>query len=398
MPEGDTIFRLARKLRTALAGKTVREARTSVPGLDATTLEGRTVVDVESRGKSLLLRLDDGRAVHAHMRMTGSWRLFAVGTAETRALAPSAHPRGVKLLLVLDDVVAACVAAPVVELLTPWQQRHHRATVELGPDLLGATFDPDEARARLRARAELEIGEALAIQSVVAGIGNVYKSELLFIERVDPFARVGELDDATLAALLSRARTLLRRNVGRGPRRTRSGEGPLLWVYERSGAHCLVCGTPIRMRRQGAAARSTYFCPACQRVDRTPDRSGTLTRVFVYGTLLQGERNHRVLAGSPLLGHARTRPAYVLVDLGRYPAMAEGGTDTVVGEVYEVDAEVLGALDALEGHPGFYRRVPIALDEDRAGYGGVVGYVLPPDEAGRHPRIASGDWRAHRSA
>lgn len=264
MPEGDTIYRAARELAAALEGKEIRGARAAVPGLDAERLAGRTVARVESRGKSLLVHLDDGSAIHTHMRMEGVWRVHAPPESPALARQASASPRGARLVLDVGDAVAVCYAAPVVELLSAWKLRHHAPLARLGPDLLGPAFDAGRARANLRARGELEIGEALLAQSALAGIGNVYKSEVLFVERVSPFARVSELDDATLDRLVARARRLLAQNVGRGPRRTRSGEGPRVWVYGRSGERCLVCGGFVSLRRQGALARSTYFCAACQ--------------------------------------------------------------------------------------------------------------------------------------
>lgn len=123
--------------------------------------------------------------------------------------------------------------------------------------------------------------------------------------------------------------------------------------------------------------------------------SARAARVFVYGTLLRGERNHPLLAGCALAGPARTAPRYTLLDLGSYPGLVEGGTDSVAGEVYEVDAAGLAALDELEGHPAFYRR---ALVELASGATGVEAYLLPPGDAARYPRIAGGDWRAHRQA
>jgi endonuclease-8 len=138
----------------------------------------------------------------------------------------------------------------------------------LGPDLLSPDYDQAEAVRRLREHPETTIAEALMLQSVVAGIGNVYKAETLFLEKVSPFVPVSSLDDATLERLLKRARELMRRNTRPGPRRTTFGTfaGQNYFVYERSGQHCLKCDTKIQMRRQGNLQRSTYFCPECQGV------------------------------------------------------------------------------------------------------------------------------------
>jgi endonuclease-8 len=166
------------------------------------------------------------------------------------------------------DVVAVCSLAPVVELLSATQAAAHPALSRLGPDLLGAAFDADAARRRLRARGDAEIATALLDQTALAGIGNVYKSEVLFLCGVSPFVRVRLLEDATLDRIVARARELLRRNIGpSGPRRVPGLAPGRLWVYRRSGQPCLRCGTAVQRAVQGEQARSTYFCPTCQRVD-----------------------------------------------------------------------------------------------------------------------------------
>ncbi len=115
-------------------------------------------------------------------------------------------------------------------------------------------------------------------------------------------------------------------------------------------------------------------------------------RVFVYGTLLRGEPNHHLLADAELLGEARTEPVFDLVSLGAFPAMIAGGETAVAGEIYEVDPPTLDTLDRLEGHPRFYRRRSVRLDDG----GEVLAYLLTPDQARGRPRIDSGDWRRER--
>ena len=164
------------------------------------------------------------------------------------------------------DVVAVCSLAPVVELLSSSQAATHPALSRLGPDLLKPDFDPAAARRRLRQRGELPIGVALLDQTALAGIGNVYKSEVLFLCGVSPFARVRDLDDVTIDRLVTKGGELLRRNLGPGLRRTTSDLSPVrLWVYRRSREPCRKCGTAIERVVQGDEGRSTYFCPACQR-------------------------------------------------------------------------------------------------------------------------------------
>jgi endonuclease VIII len=192
------------------------------------------------------------------MRMTGSWHLYRPGERWQRP------ERQARVVLETSRFVAVCFAAPVVELLGKGEERRHPSLSRLGPDLLSAGFDPAEARRRLRALGDLPIGEALLAQSAVAGIGNVYKSETLFLCGVDPFVRVRDLSDAVLDGIVAKARALMSANLVGRARATRGGRGSRTWVYRRRGRACLRCGTPIRMRRQGDAGRSTYWCPSCQ--------------------------------------------------------------------------------------------------------------------------------------
>jgi endonuclease-8 len=193
------------------------------------------------------------------MRMTGSWHLYRVGS---RWRKPAGFAR---VIVEAGDVLAVCFSAPEVELLSADQVAGHEGLRRLGPDLLDPAFDAAEALARLRAADDLEIADALLDQSIMAGIGNVYKSEVLFLERVSPFAKVAALSDEILQRLLQTARRELRRNVGTAQRRTTAGhQRQSLWVYDRAGRPCARCGTPIRWVAQGPHARSTYWCPACQ--------------------------------------------------------------------------------------------------------------------------------------
>ena len=263
MPEGDTIWRTARTLHAALAGRTVVAFDSVLPAVVAAArrhaLVGRTVETVEARGKHLLVRFAGGVVLHTHQGMRGSWRLHRVAGVRR----PSSAARAV---IETADIVATCSLAPVVEVLSASQAAAHPALARLGPDLLESAFDPAAARRRLRARGDQEIGPALMDQTALAGIGNVYKSEVLFLCGVSPFLRVNELDDATIDRLVATARDLLRRNPGPGLRRTTTALAPgRLWVYRRSGQPCRKCGAAIERRVQGEQARSTYFCPTCQR-------------------------------------------------------------------------------------------------------------------------------------
>ena len=212
---------------------------------------------MEARGKHLLLRFDDGQTLHTHMRMEGRWDIYRDGDRWGRPA-----DRAVAVVET-EEWTAVCFDAPLVELVRGDPELVRR----LGPDLLDPAADLDEAVRRLRALGASTIGEALMRQDAVAGIGNVYKSETLFLGRIDPFLAVGALPDETLHALLNEARRLMKQNLRGGARTTRRRfGGPALWVYGRSGKPCLECGDRIRMRRQGQAGRSTYFCPRCQAV------------------------------------------------------------------------------------------------------------------------------------
>ena len=260
MPEGDTIRRTARSLDAALAGRSVtrlesRDVRVAAAA-ERLGIVGRTVARVESRGKHLLLLFEGGAALHSHLGMHGRWNL---------ARSPLAGCGAASVVLEAGAVVAVCRGAALVELLSARELARHPALARLGPDLLGDGFDPVRARARLRACGERAIAAALLDQAVLAGIGNVYKSEVLFVCGVSPLEPVSALDDATLAALIAAARRLMQRNLGAGPRRTTSVLSPLpLHVYRRGGQPCRVCGTPIARIVQGEPARSTWFCPTCQ--------------------------------------------------------------------------------------------------------------------------------------
>jgi endonuclease VIII len=263
MPEGDTIFKAATVLRRALLGQTIVDAEAPSPKplgrWPISRLVGTTVEAVEPRGKHLLLRFSNGLSLHTHLQMAGSWHIYRKGERWRR-------PRYLaRVVLQTADFEAICFSAPTVELLSEVEEQRHEPLRSLGPDLLADDFDPASARERLKALPETEIGPALLEQRALAGIGNVYKSELLFLGRVDPFSRVADLADETLDQLISEAQRLLRANVGTRQRVTTGVERPgaELWVYGRQGRPCRRCGTAIQMTRQ--AGRSTYWCPTCQK-------------------------------------------------------------------------------------------------------------------------------------
>lgn len=262
MPEGDTIWRAARALDAALAGRTLAGFSSPLPAVAAAArrfgLVGRPVTGVEAKGKHLLVRFGGGAVLHTHQGMTGSWHLYRRGSRWRRA------PHLARVALEVDGIVAVCFRAPRVELLASAEAARHDVLVGLGPDIMAEDFDAAGARARLRAAGEQEIGAALIDQSRLAGVGNVYKSEALFLSGLSPFARVSRLDDGALDRLIANARRQMRRNLDAVSRRTTPLGAARHWVYRRSGRPCLRCGATIERRMQGDPPRSTYFCPHCQ--------------------------------------------------------------------------------------------------------------------------------------
>ena len=267
MAEGDTIYLLARRLRPQLVGRTVLAA-TTTRRADVRRLAGASITAVDSLGKNLLIRSSNGLTLRTHLGMDGSWRTFVPAR-------PGGHLGGQAVLVIeLDGLTAACFDAPTVELFASRAERLHPALRQLGPDLLDDAFGPGQALARLRQAglASTTIAEALLDQRVMAGVGNVYRSEILFVEGVNPFASVGSLDDPTLERLVATARRLLSANVRAtrpGPRLTTSAwmaaEGQRHWVYGLAGRACRRCGTAIRAESLGRdLPRTVWWCPRCQ--------------------------------------------------------------------------------------------------------------------------------------
>ena len=242
------LFRTAVTLQRWLAGRQV----TAATG-PAAPMVGHTVEKVEANGKHLLVRFDSGHVLHTHMRMTGSWHVYRGGERWQRP----AHQA--RVVLTCGDRVAVCFNAPVVELLVPGAEQNHPSLARLGPDVVDDPPDLDEVRRRARRRPpDLALGELLLDQRVVAGIGNIWRCEALFLERRNPWAPQSSLTDDELDALVGTAsrimRESLRPSAGRSPR----------WVYRRTGRPCRRCGTAIVSRPQGEQARRAYWCPRCQ--------------------------------------------------------------------------------------------------------------------------------------
>lgn len=249
MPEGDTIFRTAETLRQAILGKRVLGARPET----LRRLAGTTVTEVEAVGKHLLIRFDNGLALHTHMRMRGLWRVYPRGERWNR---PEWQ---LKALLETEDVQAVCFSAPVVSLLRDTS----RKVGHLGPDVLSEGWDAEAVLRRTRSLGSVPVGELLLEQRVAAGIGNVYRCEALWQARINPWTPSSQLSDEELASLFETARQAMQANL-RGPRVRRFpgyGRGA---VHGRGGRPCPRCGTAIKVRPQGEHARLAYWCPACQ--------------------------------------------------------------------------------------------------------------------------------------
>lgn len=249
MPEGDTIHRTAAALDRALAGKPLE--RFEAPRLRFEPFGPGTIVEgVDAVGKHCLIRFDDGRTLRTHMRMTGSWHLYQPGERWRK------KPAAMRALVAVADWIAVCFAAPEVELV---RDDDTSAVDHLGPDLCLPGADVERAAGLLveHSAPDREIGDALLDQRIACGVGNVWKSESLFAERLDPFRAVSSLTDEQRVALLATASRLLREQVVRPTGRRE--------VYGRRGQPCHRCGTPVAWRPQGPHRRGTYWCPTCQR-------------------------------------------------------------------------------------------------------------------------------------
>ncbi|MEU5887570.1 DNA-formamidopyrimidine glycosylase family protein [Streptomyces sp. NPDC047461] len=269
MPEGDTVWQAASRLHTALAGKVLTRSDLRVPKYATADLTGRTVLDVTPRGKHLLTRIEGGLTLHSHLKMDGSWKVYAT---DQRWTGGPAHQ--IRAILGTADRTAVGYRLPVLELLRTTDE--HRAVGHLGPDLLGPGWDPDRALANLLQDPARPLGEALLDQRNLAGIGNVYKSELCFLLGVTPWLPVGALPEDRAAKLPLLAKKLLEANRDRPVRTTTGRRGQDLFVYGRARHPCLRCLTPVRKADQGDGSRErpTYWCPACQ----TGPAPGTVRR------------------------------------------------------------------------------------------------------------------------
>jgi endonuclease VIII len=266
VPEGDTIHRAARTLHAALAGEVVTRFETVFARLARTDYDqpvaGRTVIGVDAAGKNLLMHFSGDLHLRTHMRMNGSWHIYRPGE---RWRMPRSDMR---ILLETGKWVAVAFNVPVAEFHDSRSLARQDDLLRIGPDLIGAEFDAEEAMRRIREKPSEEIADVILNQRVVSGIGNEYKSELLFMTRIHPFRKVADVTDDELRQLLTTARKVMVANVEMrtGARITTFSLNPAetQYVYGRGGKPCRRCGTPVEYAKQGPNARGTYWCPKCQ--------------------------------------------------------------------------------------------------------------------------------------
>ncbi len=247
----------AAALRTVLQGRTLHNATGTADRL--TELSGSTIVGVEARGKHLIIHFSNDLAIHSHMGMTGAWHTYGSKQPWRKPAAQAVAA------LSTDAGCAVCFTPKQFRIVSERALSRDPVLQKLGPDLLGPPIDDAVFVERFRRQRSTEIGRAVMNQTVVAGIGNVYKSELLFLEQIHPRTSVETLTDQQLLQLRDRIVRLMRRNLDGRRRTTRfAGDRFRTWVYRRKGEGCLKCGATIEMIRQGDLTRSTYFCPTCQ--------------------------------------------------------------------------------------------------------------------------------------
>ncbi len=289
MPEGDTIFRAARTLNKALAGQLVTGFETVLPKLSRvdfdSAITGRSVDSVESKGKWMSMTFSGGLVLLTHMLMNGSWHIYRPEEPWQRRTID------MRIVVKTEKIWAVAFNVPIAEFHTPDTLRRRQGLRQLGQDVLASNFDPVKATGQLRSREDLLVGEALLSQSLMAGLGNVFKSEVCFACRVNPFRRMETVNADELGCLVETSRKFLLANVKEasgdrittytGMRRTtgRANSEERLWVYGRRNQPCRQCGTPIESRKQGEDARTTFWCPKCQPME-PPRQSNNCSQFF----------------------------------------------------------------------------------------------------------------------
>jgi endonuclease VIII len=275
MPEGDTIFRTARGLSRALVDKSITRFESAYAQLTAADDEipfvGQTITQIEARGKWLLIHFSSGQILATHMLMSGSWHIYRPGEPWQD------KPSNMRILIETTDFVAVGFRIPLARMYTAESLIRDRKIPHTDRDVLSETFNPAVAVQRLLARSHDELGDALLRQDILAGVGNVFKSEICFLLGLSPFRKVETISPKQAGEIVTTAQKLLAANVledssdrivtynGKNRRTTSNADpGENLWVYGRKGEACRRCGTAIQRALQGPNARSTYWCPTCQ--------------------------------------------------------------------------------------------------------------------------------------
>jgi endonuclease VIII len=274
MPEGDTIYRAARTLNLALGGQTVTSFESALPHLTRVELDhgvvGRTIEKVAAQGKWLLMYFSGDLVLLSHMLMSGSWHIYRPGETWQR------RRYDMRVVIGTPKILAVAFNVPIAEFHTADSLTHREGFKSVGPSTLAENFDESAVIARLRARPDLEIGVSLLTQSLLSGIGNVFKSEICFACGINPFRSVSDLTGDDLKCVVSKARKFMLANVTERsgnkittyvPMRRTTGRANLserLWVYKRTGEPCRQCGSAIVARKQGFGARTSFWCPRCQ--------------------------------------------------------------------------------------------------------------------------------------
>ena len=259
MPEGDVIARAAKRLQEALGGELITHVDGTNPAVrrSAHRLVGSRVDEVISHGKHLLIHLDNGLSIRTHLGMPGAWHVYRSGERWRRPYGAA------RLVIATDTVTAVCFSAPRIEV----ERRRivDMGIAHLGPDVVESEFDEDEYLRRAASfPPSRPVSDLLLSQSVLAGVGNAYKCEVLFLERVHPATPVAALDRDRLLALAHRAHRLMRANLDRPGRSTTGDRRRPSWVYGRAGKPCLTCGSTIERAYMGDPPRDTTWCPSCQ--------------------------------------------------------------------------------------------------------------------------------------
>jgi endonuclease-8 len=274
MPEGDSIYRAARTLNLALAAQIVTSFESALPHLSRVEIDhgvvGRSVEKVAAQGKWLLMYFSGDLILLSHMLMSGSWHIYRPGETWKR------RRYDMRVVIGTPKILAVAFSVPVAEFHTANSLTRREGFRSVGPSTLADNFDESEGVARLRARPDLEIGVSLLTQSLLSGIGNIFKSEICFACGINPFRTVSDLTDDDLRCLVSKARKFMLANITESsgnkittylPMRRTTGRANVaerLWVYKRTGEPCRHCGSAIVSRKQGFDARTSFWCPRCQ--------------------------------------------------------------------------------------------------------------------------------------